>query len=97
MHTYAKLMKEFLIKKRQFPDNETVYLDASCIVIIQNFFLPMSKDPDSFTCLIENLPIGKIFLDLGASRIDSKHVSRPRPTFAINSLNQWTKIEHSKT
>ncbi|KAF1870896.1 hypothetical protein Lal_00030207 [Lupinus albus] len=69
MLAYVKLMKELLTKKNQLLENETLKLDVSYSTIIQKFIPPKSKDHGSFTMpvTIENLPIGKVLLDLRAS------------------------------
>ena len=69
MPTYARFMKELLTKKRKFPEEETVELEAGCSAIIQKAIPQKCCDPGSFTLPIsvENLYIGKAMLDLGAS------------------------------
>jgi len=69
MPIYAKFMKELLTKKRKFPEQETIELEAGCSVIIQKALPQKSSDPGSFTLpiTIGNLTVGKALLDLGAS------------------------------
>ena len=69
MPTYAKFLKELLTKKRKFPEDETVELEAGCSAIFQKVIPQKSCDPESFTLPIsvENLYVGKALLDLGAS------------------------------
>jgi len=69
MPTYARFMKELLIKKRKFPEEERVELKARCSAIIQKAIPHKSCDPGSFTLPITvgNLYVGKALLDLGAS------------------------------
>jgi len=69
MPTYARFMKELFTKKRKFPEEEMVELEAVCGVIIQKEIPQKSCDPGSFTLPITvgNLYVGKALLDLGAS------------------------------
>ena len=69
MPTYACFLKEMLTKKRKFPEDERVELEAGCSAIIQKSIPQKSRDPGSFTLPISvgNLYIGKALLDLGAS------------------------------
>jgi len=56
-------------KKRKFPEDEGVELEAGCSVIIQKSIPQKSCDPESFTLPVSvgNLYIRKALLDLGAS------------------------------
>jgi len=69
MSTYARFIKELLIKKRKFPEEERVKLDVGCSVIIQKAIPQKSCDPGSFTLsiIVGNLYVGKALLDLGTS------------------------------
>jgi len=69
MPIYARFMKELLTKKRKFPEEERVELEAGCSAIIQKAIPQKSSDPGSFTLPITvgNLYVGKALLDLGAS------------------------------
>jgi len=69
MPIYACFLKEMLTKKRKFPEEERVELEAGCSAIIQKTIPQKSCDPGSFTLPISvgNLYIGKALLDLGAS------------------------------
>ncbi|KAK7353640.1 hypothetical protein VNO80_19091 [Phaseolus coccineus] len=69
MPTYAKFMKELLIKKRSFIDEKKIKLEAGCSVIIQKNLPLKSKDPRSFTIpiAIGALSVDKALLDLEAS------------------------------
>jgi len=69
MPTYAHFLKEMLTKKRKFPKDERVELEAGCSAIIQKSIPQKSRDPGSFTLPISvgNLYIGNALLDLGAS------------------------------
>jgi len=69
MPTYAHFMKELLTKKRKFPDEERVELEAGCSAIIQKEIPQKSCDLGSFTLPITvgNLYVGKVLLNLGAS------------------------------
>ena len=67
--TYARFLKELLTKKRKFPEDETVELEAGCSAIIQKVIPQKSCDPGSFTLPITvgNLYVDMALLDLGAS------------------------------
>ena len=69
MPIYAKFMKELLTRKRKFPEQEMIELEAGCSAIIQKALPQKSTDPGSFTLpvTIGNLTVGKALLDLGAS------------------------------
>jgi len=69
MSSYAHFMKELLTKKRKFPKEEIVELEAGCSGIIQKAIPQKSCDPGSFILPITvgNLYVGKALLDLGAS------------------------------
>jgi len=69
MPTYARFMKELLTKKRKFPEEERMELEAGCSAIIQKTIPQKSCDLGSFTLPISvgNLYVGKELLDLGAS------------------------------
>ena len=69
MPTYAKLLKEFLSKKRKIEKDETVNLTEECSAIIQNKLPPKVKDPVSFSipCVIGSEIVKKAMCDLGAS------------------------------
>jgi len=69
MPTYARFMKELLTKKREFPKQETLELEAGCSAIIQKSLPQNSRDLGSFTfpVTIGNLTVGRALLDLGAS------------------------------
>ena len=69
MLIYARFLKEMLSKKRKFPEDERVKLEAGCSAIIQKSIPQKSCDPISFTLPISVgiLYVGKALLDLGAS------------------------------
>ena len=69
MPTYARFMKELLTKKKKFPEQETIELEAGCSVIIQKSLPQKSRDLGSFTLpvTIGNLTVERALLDLGAS------------------------------
>jgi len=69
MPTYARFLKELLTKKRKFPEEGRVELEAGCSAIIQKAIPQKSCDPGSFTLPITvgNLYVGKALLDLSAS------------------------------
>ena len=58
-----------MTKKRKFPEDEGVELEAGCSAIIQKSIPQKSCDPESFTLpiTVDNLYVGKALLDLGAS------------------------------
>jgi len=69
MPTYPRFLKQLLTKKRKFPEDETMKLEAGCSAIIQKVIPQKSCDLGIFTLPITegNLYIGKALLDLGAS------------------------------
>ena len=69
MPTYARFLKELLTKKRKFPEEGIVELEAGCSVIIQKAIPQKSCDPWSFTLpiIVGNMYVGKALLDLDAS------------------------------
>ncbi|XP_042012112.1 uncharacterized protein LOC121760521 [Salvia splendens] len=56
MHTYAKLLKDVLSKKKRWTDYETVNISENCSAIIQKKLPAKLKDPGSFniSCVIGN-------------------------------------------
>lgn len=69
MASYAKFMKDILMKKMRYTDQETINLDASCSAIIQKTILRKELDPERVTLPITrgNIYIGKALIDLGSS------------------------------
>ncbi|KAJ9180990.1 hypothetical protein P3X46_009167 [Hevea brasiliensis] len=69
MPSYAKFLKEILLKKRKLEDYGTIALKEECSAILQNKLPQKLKEPGSFSipCLIDNKKIDKAFCDLGAS------------------------------
>jgi len=57
-------MKDILIKKRRFLEEETINLEVGCSAIIQKSFPSKSKDPCSFTIpfTVGTLYMGKALL-----------------------------------
>lgn len=49
MPTYAKFMKDILTKKMRYTNQETIYLDVSCSVIIQRTIPWKETDPGRVT------------------------------------------------
>lgn len=64
MSTYAKFMKQLLIKKRKYIEADTIELEVRCSAIIQKPLPFKHKYPGSFTipCTIGNLSIDKALL-----------------------------------
>ncbi|XP_037494810.1 uncharacterized protein LOC105631100 [Jatropha curcas] len=69
MPSYAKFLKEILIKKRKINDQGMVMFTEECSAIIQNKLPPKPNDPGSFSipCNIGNLNFEKALANLGAS------------------------------
>ena len=69
MPTYAKFMKELFTKKRKFPKQETIELEAGCNAIIQKSLPQKSRDLGSFTfpVTIGSLTVERALMDLGTS------------------------------
>lgn len=69
MPTYAKFMKDILLKKRRYTYQETINLNASCSAIIQRIIPRKEIDPGRVTLLVTigNIDIGKTLVDLGSS------------------------------
>ena len=69
MPMHAKLLKEFLSKKRKINGHKTIAFGKKCSVVVLNKPLTKLKDPDSFSipCLIENVSIDRALWDRGSS------------------------------
>lgn len=69
MPMHAKLLKEFLSKKRKINGHKTIAFGKKCSVVVLNKPLTKLKDPDSFSIpyLIKNVNINRAFYDLGSS------------------------------
>ncbi|XP_014519721.1 uncharacterized protein LOC106776764 [Vigna radiata var. radiata] len=69
MPSYAKFLKELLMKKRKYIEKETIDLQGNCSAIIQKMLPPKLQDPRSFTipCTIGELEGGRALIDFGAS------------------------------
>ncbi|XP_014491985.1 uncharacterized protein LOC106754484 [Vigna radiata var. radiata] len=69
MPSYAKFLKELLMRKRKYVEKETIEVQGNCSAIIQRKLPPKLQDPGSFTipCTIGELEVGKALIDLGAS------------------------------
>lgn len=69
MSTYAKFMKEILIKKMRYTDQETINLNATCRSIIQRTLPQKETDPGRviLPVTIGIVYIGKAFIDLGSN------------------------------
>ncbi|XP_058745992.1 uncharacterized protein LOC131618851 [Vicia villosa] len=69
MPKYAKFLKDILTKKKRYPDNETIMLDAQCSAIIQ-ITLPRKETGPGRVILpvtIGGTYIGNGLIDLGSS------------------------------
>ncbi|XP_016178281.1 uncharacterized protein LOC107620664 [Arachis ipaensis] len=69
MPLYAKFLKEFMTKKRNWGEKEIMVLMEECSAIIQKKLPQKMKDPGSFqiSCIIGDTSIEKALYDLGAS------------------------------
>ncbi|XP_014511688.1 uncharacterized protein LOC106770388 [Vigna radiata var. radiata] len=69
MSSYAKFLKELLMKKRKYIEKETIEVQGNCSAIIQEMLPPKLQDLGSFTipCTIGELEVGKALIDLVAS------------------------------
>ncbi|XP_057747052.1 uncharacterized protein LOC130966282 [Arachis stenosperma] len=69
MPLYAKILKEFMTRKRNGGEKETIVLTEECSAIIQKKLPQKMKDPGSFQipCIIGDINIEKALCDLGAS------------------------------
>ncbi|XP_058767104.1 uncharacterized protein LOC131640732 [Vicia villosa] len=69
MPTYAKFIKDIIIKKRIFEDQEVVTVNSCCSVIIQRTLPKKESDPGKVTLsvTIGNVYVGKGLIDLGSS------------------------------
>ncbi|XP_014511686.1 uncharacterized protein LOC106770386 [Vigna radiata var. radiata] len=67
--SYAKFLKELLMKKRKYIDKETIEVQGNYSAIIQKMLPPKLQDLGSFTipCTIGELEVGRALIDLGAS------------------------------
>ncbi|XP_025703671.1 uncharacterized protein [Arachis hypogaea] len=69
MPLYAKFLKVFMTRKRNWGEKETIVLTEECGAIIQNNLPQKMKDPGSFQipCIIGDINIEKALCNLGAS------------------------------
>ncbi|PWG75181.1 hypothetical protein DF186_13985 [Enterococcus hirae] len=69
MLLYVKFLKELMIKKRSWRNEETVLLTEECSVIIQYKLFQKLKDSGSFqiSCIIGEITVEKVLCDLGVS------------------------------
>ena len=69
MPSYAKFLKEILLKKKKLEEFETVALIEQCSAVIQKKLPPKLKDLGSFTvpCAFGDKVFEKALCDLGAS------------------------------
>ncbi|XP_014503169.1 uncharacterized protein LOC106763499 [Vigna radiata var. radiata] len=67
--SYAKFLKELLMKKRKYIEKETIEVQGNCSAIMQKVLPPKLKDPRSFIIpyTIGDLEVGRALIDLGAS------------------------------
>ena len=68
MSLYKKFLKDILIEKGKYINNETIMVEENCSVVIQKL-PPKFKYLGSVTipCSIGNVSVGKALIDLGAS------------------------------
>ena len=66
---YTKYLKDLLIKKGKYINNESIVVEGNCSAVIQRNLPQKFKDLRSVTipCFIEEVSVGKALLDLGAS------------------------------
>ena len=87
MPSYAKFLKEILLKKKKLEEFETVALIEECSAVIQKKLPPKLKVPRSFTvpCVFCDTVFEEALCDLGAS---------------INlmslSISRWLELEKVK-
>ena len=69
MPSYAKFMKDILLKKQKLENYETISLIEECSAILQKKLPHKLKDPRSFTIpyTIDNAVFKRALCDLGAS------------------------------
>jgi len=69
MPLYTKFLKDLLIKKGKYINNESIVVEGNCSAIIQRILPPKFKDLGSVTipCSIGAVLVGKTLIDLGAS------------------------------
>ena len=69
MPSYTKFLKNFLRKKGNYINNESIVVEGNCSPMIQRKLPHKLKDPGNMTipCSIGDVSIGKTLIDLGAS------------------------------
>ncbi|XP_012086323.1 uncharacterized protein LOC105645360 [Jatropha curcas] len=95
MPTYAKFLKEILMKKRKMEESETLALIEDYSAMIQNKLPPKMKDLGSFSipCEVGAVKINKAFCDLKASVnlmplsiFDGLNIGELKPTLIVLQL-----------
>ncbi|XP_057755833.1 uncharacterized protein LOC130975015 [Arachis stenosperma] len=104
MPLYAKFLKELMIRKGNWGENETVVLIEECSAIIQKKLPQKLKDPGSFQipCIIGDMNIEKALCDLGASinlmslaMMKRMRIEEVKPTrMALQLANRTFKFPH---
>ncbi|XP_006584206.1 uncharacterized protein LOC114420402 [Glycine soja] len=71
MPSYTKFLKNFLRKKGNYINNESIVVEGNCSPMIQRKLPHKLKDPGNMTipCSIGDVSIGKTLIDLGANII----------------------------
>ena len=69
MPLYTKFLKDLLIKKGKYINNESIMVEGNCSVVIQRILPQKFKDPGSviIPCFIGTVSVGKALIDLVAS------------------------------
>ncbi|XP_025625302.1 uncharacterized protein [Arachis hypogaea] len=104
MPLYAKFLKEFMTRKRNWGEKETVVLTEECSAIIQKKLPQKLKDHGSFQipCIIGNMNIEKALCDLEASinlmslaMIKRMRIEEAKPTrMAFQLADRTFKFPH---
>ena len=69
MSMYTKFLKDLLIEKGKYINNEIIVVEGNCSVVIQRILPLKFKDPGSviIPCSIGEVSVGQTLLDLGES------------------------------
>ncbi|XP_006579072.1 uncharacterized protein [Glycine max] len=69
MPLYTKFLKDLLTKKGKYINDESIVVEGNCSIVIQRILPQKFKDPGNVTISysIGDVPVGKAFIDLGAS------------------------------
>ena len=99
---YAKFMKDLLIKKGKYIDNEIIVVEGNCSAIIQRILPQKFKDLESVTipCYIGTIVVGKTLINLRVSinlmplsmykRLGNLKVVPTKSHYSWRSLNYTT-------